>query len=215
MTVRQAREVRQFLDTLPSGPHAKFVLADLDGTVSDEAQQALLKSLEETPEYARFILTSSSTPMATIASRCEIIRTGLLSDGHVAQVLVRHGYSEADSSAIAPAGQGQVAPALDIAGRYRPAKSLVLGVARALLSRDRNLLERLLKDWGGTEDWLLKELLAASASGKPTTLFSSTEQQLIGKTMARRAIGVITLVSKARPEMQVRALAADLMRERT
>ncbi len=209
------RGIRGFLWTPPAasdlGDGYKVVAINLNNGVSTSIQDALLHDLEEPPDYARFILVSSASPLATISSRCIIWRWGRLTDEEVAAVLVANGVSSRDAAAIAPIGRGAVKPALDAAERFRPAKAAVLGAVRAIAARDNDQFERAARNWGETEDWMLRELLGAAASGSPTPLFSSMERQIIGSTAARRGIALLAASGKARPQVAVRALAAALM----
>jgi hypothetical protein len=208
---------RIFLASVPrpvnSGPSGlKVVQINLDGARSSAVQHALLKELEDPPEYARFLLTASRSPLPTVSSRCLIWRLGRLSDEDVARVLAsRCGVSPAVAEVLAPIGCGRIAPALAAVERFRPAKSAVLGVARAIASRDKDLLERTVRGWGETEDWMLRELLGAAASGRPSPVFSPTERMLIGRTSARRGIAILAANGRARSHVAVRALAGALM----
>jgi hypothetical protein len=208
---------RVFLATAPRPvqPHLpdglKVVQINLDGARSAAVQHALLKELEEPPEYARFLLTASRSPLPTVSSRCLIWRLGRLSDEDVATVLVSHGLTPRDAGVLAPIGGGRVAPALAALARFRPARQAVLNVMRAVSARDKDMLERSVKDWGETEDWMLRELLGAAASGRPTPVFSQTERMVIGRTAARRGIAFLTASGMARPQVTVRALASALM----
>jgi hypothetical protein len=210
------RRMRTFLASPPSpaprGSGFKVVALNLDGAKASSAvQNALLKDLEEPPDFARFLLVSSRSPLATISSRCVIWRWAGLTDEEVARVLVSKGVSLRDAAAIAPIGKGRVAPALAAVERFRPAKSAVLGAVRAMTARDSDLFERAVKTWGDTEDWMLRELLGAAASGNPTSLFSSTERQIIGSSVARQGIALLAASGRARPQLAIRALAAELM----
>ena len=201
---------RQVQPHLPGG--LKVVQVNLDGAKSTAVQHALLKVLEEPPEYARFLLTASRPPLPTVSSRCLIWRLGRLSDEDVARVLVNsHGFSPKEAKMLAPIGGGRIAPALTAVPRFRPAKSAVLGVMRAIAVRDKDLLERTVRNWGETEDWMLRELLGSAASGTPSALFSVSERMSIGRTEARRGIAVMTAGGRARPQVAVRALAGALM----
>lgn len=213
----RVREMRKFLATAPVpsdyGSGVKVVAMNLDhGTAA--VQNAILKELEEPPDYARFLLVASRSPLPTISSRCLIWRLGELTDEQVAAVLVTRGISERDAVMVAPAGRGRVAPALAALEGFRPAKSAVLGVLRAVSARDKDLLEKVVRGWGDTEDWMLRELLGAAASGRPTPLFSAAERQVIGRTSARRGIALLAGSGQARPAVAVRAMAAALMTER-
>jgi DNA polymerase III delta subunit-like protein len=215
------RRLRVFLESPPAMPAdqregqllVKVAAVNLDGIKVRTVQNALLKELEEPPDYARFILTSSSVPLPTIASRCISWHLPRLTDAEVAQVLVLRGASQKDAQLIAPAVHGQVAPALAIAERFRPAKVAMLGVVRAIAARDADLLDRAVRGWGETEDWMLRELLGACASGAPTSLFSSTERQVLGSSAARRTLALLDASGRARPQVTIRALAAVLMAE--
>jgi hypothetical protein len=208
------RELRGFLATLPTpggGSGVKVVAINLNHGVSLSIQDALLKDLEEAPDYARFIIIASKSPLATISSRCIIWRWGVLTDDEVARVLVSKGASLKEAAAVAPVGRGRVAPALAAAERFRPARAAVLGAVRAIAAKDSDQFERAVKTWEETEDWMLRELLGAAASGNSTPLFSSTERQIIGSTVARRGIALLSASGQAKPQVAVHALAAALM----
>lgn len=214
-SIDDIRDLREFL-SVPAAADArssavKVVTINLDGAKSSSVQHALLKDLEEAPGYARFMLTASAAPLRTIVSRCAVWRWGLLTDDEVAQILVSDGLPQKDAVAIAPAGRGQVAPARAAAERFRSAKGAVLGVARAIMARDSELFERAVRTWGDMEDWMLRELLFAAASGNATLLFTVAERQVIGKTVARRGTALLTASFGARPKVSVRVLAAALM----
>ncbi len=215
-TMDAIRELRGFLLIPPSlsdcGSGCKVVAVNLDGVRSGQGvQNALLKDLEEFPDYVRFLLVASRVPLATVSSRCIIWRGGELTDEEVAQVLVRKGVPLRDAMVIAPGGRGRVQPALDAAERFRPAKAVVLKVVRALVGRDYDLFERAVKDWGKTEDWMLRELLGAAASGNSTSLFSNSERQVIGSTAARKGIALLPSSSRMKPQVAVRVLAIAFM----
>jgi hypothetical protein len=209
------RDIRGFLATPPSpaaiGSGFKVVAVNLNGSVATDVQDALLKDLEEPPDYARFILVASKPPLATITSRCVIGPWGVLTDDEVAQVLVLEGVSRKDAMTVAPIGRGRVKPALDAAERFRPAKAAVIGALRAIANRDNGQFEQAVKVWGVTEDWMLRELLGAAASGSRTPLFGPAERQVIGSTAARKAIALLAVSGNARPQVVVRALAVALM----
>lgn len=222
--VGDIRELRKFLTTPPKpGPpreslpvgQIKVVLVNLDGAKSTAVQHALLKELEEPPSYARFLLVSSKSPLPTVSSRCLIWRLGRLTTEQVARVLVYPlGFSPRDAAALAPIGGGTIFPATAAALRFRPARQAVLNVLKAVSTRDKELLERAVKDWGDTEDWMLRELLGAAASGRPTPVFSQVERMIIGRTAARRGMALLTASGRARPQVAVRAMAGALMEAR-
>jgi DNA polymerase-3 subunit delta' len=76
-----------------SGPKRVFIVngAESLGRGGADAGNSILKTLEEPPPYANFILTAASTAgmMPTIVSRCQVVHFGLLPADQIEQVLVR------------------------------------------------------------------------------------------------------------------------------
>lgn len=81
-----------------------------------QAQDALLKTLEEPPNATMFVLVTAAPELllSTIRSRCQRLRFGRLSPSDVAGVLMRaHGYSETDAHTAAALSDGSVGRALE------------------------------------------------------------------------------------------------------
>ena len=74
LNAASAREIGEFALWAPTGKY-KFILISLDGA-SEQAQNALLKVLEEPPPPVRFILRSTRTPLPTVASRAQVFQLG-------------------------------------------------------------------------------------------------------------------------------------------
>lgn len=94
VSAADARNLVKFAQTAPFGPF-KVVIAVLDGS-TPRAQNILLKVLEEPPllgsgkPAVRFILVSTSLPLPTITSRCQVITVPSESgDGEPDQQVVR------------------------------------------------------------------------------------------------------------------------------
>jgi DNA polymerase-3 subunit delta' len=90
------------------------IIDDADAMTS-QAQNALLKMLEEPPSASIFILVSSMPDalLPTVLSRCPRLRFGPLTTAEVAHVLMtNHEYSEADASAAALEAEGSIGRAL-------------------------------------------------------------------------------------------------------
>jgi DNA polymerase-3 subunit delta' len=93
----------------------RVYIIDPADAMTREAQDALLKTLEEPPAAAVIILISAypDTLLPTIQSRCRRIRCGLLTEGDVARVLVeRGGIDRATAPVLAAASGGSVARAM-------------------------------------------------------------------------------------------------------
>jgi DNA polymerase-3 subunit delta' len=73
--IEEVREIGKFLKILPISHSQKVVIIKESEILTPEAQNSLLKILEEPPEYARIILEAESEVrfLATITSRCQVI----------------------------------------------------------------------------------------------------------------------------------------------
>ena len=94
----------------------RVVIIDDADAMAAEAQNALLKTLEEPPAASTFVLVTSRPDLLliTVRSRCQRLRFGRLAPGEVADVLMTaHGYSETDAHAAAAASDGSVGAALE------------------------------------------------------------------------------------------------------
>jgi DNA polymerase-3 subunit delta' len=153
------------------------VIVDEADALIGEAQNALLKTLEEPPPASVFVLVTSRPDvlLPTVRSRCQHLRFGALSASEVATVLTRdHGLSAADAHAAAAAADGSIGRALgrDVEGaaaartaaarllssaasggdprrRLDAAKAMTAGAAeREVLAEQLRALSSLLRDIG-------------------------------------------------------------------
>ena len=96
----------------------RVVLVREADTLEPQAQNALLKSLEEPPPGTMFILTTAvpGALLPTVRSRCMRLRFGRLTSAEVAAALMRdHDQSEAEARAAAPLADGSIGQALALA----------------------------------------------------------------------------------------------------
>ncbi len=152
LTVAAARALIGFVGTAPFGT-LKLVVANLDDA-SEAALNALLKTLEEPPRTARFLLVASRPVPATVLSRAFVYTLGLLTDEQVRQVLIAQGMSAATAVRSAAHGRGQLVRAR-AAVQYERQRTTVLAVMRAVATHDSELFETNIRDW----DDVCKELL--------------------------------------------------------
>jgi DNA polymerase III subunit delta' len=114
----------------PFEGRCRVVIVDEADRLTDDAENALLKSLEEPPAGSVFILVSArpETLLATIRSRCSQLRFGRLSAADIARLLVeRHGVPEDEAHAIAAVADGSPGRALETGSKaYRDARSAAL-----------------------------------------------------------------------------------------
>jgi DNA polymerase-3 subunit delta' len=96
----------------------RLIIVDQADAMGTDAQDALLKSLEEPPPHSVFVLVSSrpDTLLPTVRSRCSRLRFGRLSTAEITRALVaNHGYTDADARATAARAGGSLGRALESA----------------------------------------------------------------------------------------------------
>ena len=97
-----------------------FIIHDAEGLGRGgaDAGNSLLKTLEEPPAYAHFLLTAASTGgvMPTIVSRCQVVHFGLLPVGEIESVLqTRFGVAPAQARFLAAYSEGRLGRAVALA----------------------------------------------------------------------------------------------------
>ena len=105
----------------PLSAHKRvFILHDAEalGRGGADAGNSLLKTLEEPPSYAHFILTAASVGgvMPTIVSRCQVVHFGLLPAAEIEQALqARFGVAPAQARFLAAYSEGRLGRAVALA----------------------------------------------------------------------------------------------------
>jgi DNA polymerase III delta' subunit len=110
------RDVVERAQYRPFEGRRRVVIVDYADALTEDAQSALLKILEEPPSASAFLLVSPSpdTLLPTVRSRCPRLRFGPLAASEIAEALVRdHGYDEAEARAVAADADGSLGRALD------------------------------------------------------------------------------------------------------
>ena len=103
-----------------AGPKRVFILHDAEGLGRGgaDAGNSLLKTLEEPPPYATFILTAASTGgvMPTIVSRCQVVHFGLLPAALIESTLqARFEVAPAQARFLAAYSEGRLGRAVALA----------------------------------------------------------------------------------------------------
>ena len=114
--IDQVRDAIERAAYRPFEGRRRVVMIDDADLMNPDAQNALLKTLEEPPAASTFILVTSRPDMLlpTVRSRCQCLRFGRLSPADVASVLMReHAYTETDARAAASSSDGSIGLALD------------------------------------------------------------------------------------------------------
>lgn len=114
--IDQVRDAIERAGYRPFEGRRRVVIVDDADAINAEAQNALLKTLEEPPSASTFILVSSrpGVLLPTVRSRCQVLRFGRLAPSDVAEVLMReHGVAAADAHAAASLSDGSIGLALE------------------------------------------------------------------------------------------------------
>lgn len=207
-----ARTVVQFAGSaMPARPF-KVAILDLTGA-SEQAQNVLLKVLEEPPPGIRFILLSSRRPLPTIVSRCVVYRLGLLSDESVAGVLQTLGVPPEAAQRAAPAGRGRVAPALEAAvADDTRARGVVSAVLKAGVAQDSEVLELAFRNWESEVHTRLLAQWAGEAATGRWQVYAPSFAPGVTALQARRVMEVLARYPGAKLAAPV-AVAAAFFRE--
>lgn len=149
ISIDQIRRLREELVLLPSQSPFRFVIVRA-GAMSDEAADALLKTLEEPNAQVILVLTTHDLKAVpeTIVSRCRVITLGFVDVRTIADELERRGMEHRDAEDLASLSYG--APGWAFFAAHDPN-----------LAPRRELIRSELAQW--TADSLLARLSAAEA----------------------------------------------------
>lgn len=117
--VDSARKVAPFLRMTASGDNGwRVVIVDDADTMNRNAQNALLKILEEPPPRALLILIvhRAGAMIPTIRSRCRVINFAPLPDDIILELMARHDPTlpKGDAAAIAAMAEGRIGAAVKL-----------------------------------------------------------------------------------------------------
>lgn len=111
-------QVRKLQSDIIVKPHSKYKIYIINQAekMTVEAQNALLKTLEEPPDYAIIILVTSSKEalLDTIKSRCEIIKFLPISITELKQFLISRGIEEQRAQLLSTFSRGSIEKALEL-----------------------------------------------------------------------------------------------------
>ena len=121
-TVLSVSEIReQIVSTIHVapyyGPYKIYIISD-GQLLNEHGQNALLKTIEEPPEYVLiFLLTNNADALLdTIRSRCIRLDMEALDRKTMEQALLKHGFTESEARSGAGFARGNLGCAIDLAG---------------------------------------------------------------------------------------------------
>lgn len=205
LTIADVRDVIGFVSRAPFGPY-KYVQLRLDAATL-QAQNALLKVLEEPPPKARFLLVATRRPIPTVASRCRIYHCGLLSTDDITGILRQLGHDPDTIEHRLPGAlrRGQVKPLL-LALKSTLPKEQVLTLVQALATNDLEAFERVATRWDDNTHVMFRAWIAETLTGRwrlfgpddsyglhtDTTLLINLLRSLTATDGARSRLGIRT-----------------------
>ena len=179
--VENVRDIRDKIQYPPVAGKYKVYIIDEVHMLTTEAFNALLKTLEEPPAHAVFILATTEVHKipATILSRCLRFDFKLISPSQIAQFIceiydkVGKKYQKEAVTLIAKAGEGSVRDALSIA-------DICLSYSQGELTYD-DVLEVL----GTSDRAVIEQLVGAMFDGETGKMLSLTNELLMrGKSVS-------------------------------
>jgi DNA polymerase-3 subunit delta' len=183
--VEQMREIEPMTALNPYEGTTRVVIIDPADEMSDGAQNAFLKTLEEPPPHVVFVLIAANGDrlLETIRSRCARIDFGLVAAAEIEAALLARGATADDAKLLARLSGGRPGWAIEAAGSPQMlARRLeVLETARSLwrltlsdrmdlaeklsdaFKRDRDAVLSQIDEWAG---WWRDVMLAQSGAGE-------------------------------------------------
>ncbi len=120
------------------GPYKIYIVPQAE-KMNQQAQNALLKTLEEPPAYAVVFLLASGaqTLLPTIRSRCVSFTMAPLPDDVVRAELIRRGVREEEAALAAALARGNLGQAIETASSEKAAgmQALIIGLLRDVKDR--------------------------------------------------------------------------------
>jgi len=119
--IEQVREIVDRAAYRPFEGKRRVVIIDEADALVTQAQNALLKTLEEPPPSSVFVMVTSRPDvlLPTVHSRCPQLRFQALSSTDIADLLIARGTPEREARAIAATANGSLEEALGAAGDER------------------------------------------------------------------------------------------------
>ncbi len=175
-----------------SRPHKVYIIDDAE-KMNEQAQNAMLKTIEEPPEYAVIILLVKNEKLLlpTILSRCILLNLRPVEKDKIKKLLMdKHGISEYMASIAATFADGVPGRAVEFAEseRFTEIKSDVIGLLKNIDRYDAGRLYSAIKDWNDKAEiqerlqlatmWYRDILVAKSTENTQGILFLDEEQTI-------------------------------------
>jgi DNA polymerase-3 subunit delta' len=189
IVVDDVRRLVPFFGSTPALGGWRIALVDAADDLNINAANALLKTLEEPPPRSLFLLVSHAPGrlLATIRSRCRLVRMAPLSGGEVVAGLSAIGLGGEVADTAAARAEGSLRAAILLAaGGDRDVSSLAAGLLDRLPALDRRALGKLADAVGGRDgeaaytatvalvrDFVARHVRAEASAGAPPAVLAA------------------------------------------
>lgn len=193
-------EINRDIDVRPYSSRYKIYIVDEAEKMNVQAQNALLKTLEEPPSYAVILLLTNNAQifLPTIRSRCMTLSLKAVDNEKIRGFLMKQKQIPDYLADVCTAfAQGNVGRALDLAGsrHFTDLKDLTVGQMKSIANeKDYELadeVEKLGEFESETSDYLsliriwFRDVLVCKAAGDRGSLIFSDQEQEIGRQAGR------------------------------
>ena len=179
-----------------SRPYKVYIIEEAE-KMTEQAQNAMLKTIEEPPEYAVIILLTVNAKLLlpTILSRCILLNVRPVPRQQITKLLTeRHGIAGFMAEVAADFADGVPGKAIAYAGsgEFVDLKDEVLRVLRRLNSMPAEEIYKKVKEWAGRKPelqdilslmnlWYRDVLVMKSTGGSGHPVFREEERELINQ----------------------------------
>jgi DNA polymerase-3 subunit delta' len=198
--VDQIRDAIEKSAYRPFEGQRRVVIIDGADTILPDAQNALLKTLEEPPAASIFVLVTSRPDvlLPTVGSRCHRLRFGRIAPVDIAGILAgKCDYTEAEAHAAASAADGSVGAALegaseDVAAAREAAARLLEGAAASHDPARRLQGAKVLSGGGADRHELARRLQALSSLLRDVgVLLSGADERSLANVDMKARLGAV------------------------
>ena len=226
LKIQQVRDLQRMCMTAPYEGRARVVVLNDAHTMTEEASNALLKTLEEPHANTHIVLITDQLHLMleTIRSRCQLVRFGVLEEAQIVSWLQAHPrgddeipWSAEDLRVAALFGEGSLGRAQELLQTGMLAQRRAFLEQLTMLDRRHSLplmqlAEEISSDRAGLEQRLdllnlfLRDTLLHTAGASPTRLLNRDLRAMIEDTAARlgaeRILALLETVHDAQERLQ-------------
>ncbi len=209
--VGEIRRIRSEMQILPYRSAHKIAVIPDAHLMTVQAQNALLKTLEEPPAYAVLLLLTEGTEtfLPTVLSRCITLKLRPVPENAVRELLIGRGVDQERAAICARFSGGSVGKALQLAqnegsaARRDSAVQLLRRIEKADTASVIGLVSELVAADGATEfldllDTWYRDVLVCKTTGSADRLIFTGEIQYIKEAADTLSYGTLQRISSVR-----------------